>query len=273
VDAPPTKRPRSRVRRLVGNGLGGILLLCLLYAWLYEPYRLEVSHHVVPAPVSAPLKIAHLTDLHTQRMGRRELRVLESLESEKPDLIAITGDTVDQGDWEKARPLLQKMHAPLGVWLVDGNWEHWRPAHDKNGLFAATSVRRLTDEWARAREDLSIVGFDDALAGVPDPTRALKDLPRDRCALVLFHSPVFFDTIADRLPPCAIALAGHTHGGQVRLPLLGPLWIPPGSGSYLAGWYSRANARMYVSRGIGTSILDVRFLCRPELAYITLVPG
>jgi len=269
----------SRTRRIVGNSLGAVLLLAALWAWLVEPHRLEITRHVVPADVSSPIKIAHLTDLHVHSMGRRERYVLESLVTERPDLIAITGDTVDDGDWEKARPLfsaMANMRVPLGVWLVDGNWEHWRPAHDKTGIFASTAgVHRMKDESATLRDDLVIVGLDDALAGTPDPTRALASLSDGtgkRCALVLFHSPNYFDTIADRLPKCAIALAGHTHGGQVRVPLYGPLWVPPGTGNYLQGWFTKGTSRMFVSRGIGTSILDVRFACRPELAYITLVP-
>ncbi len=77
-------------------------------------------------------------------------------------------------------------------------------------------------------------------------------------------------------PRLDLAFAGHTHGGQVRLPLIGALWTPPGSGRYVAGWYSMSEApraRMYVSRGVGTSVLPVRFLCRPEVALITLQPA
>jgi hypothetical protein len=88
--------------------------------------------------------------------------------------------------------------------------------------------------------------------------------------LALFHSPDLFDAVA---PKVDLALAGHTHGGQVSLPLLGPPWLPPGSGAYVDGWYQRGAARMHVSRGVGTSILPVRFLCRPEVAVVELIPS
>ncbi len=67
-----------------------------------------------------------------------------------------------------------------------------------------------------------------------------------------------------------LAFAGHTHGGQVRLPLVGPLWLPPGSGRFVEGWYEEAGTKMYVSRGVGTSVLPVRLLCAPEIAIFDL---
>jgi predicted MPP superfamily phosphohydrolase len=81
--------------------------------------------------------------------------------------------------------------------------------------------------------------------------------------------PEFFDSLASRID---LAFAGHTHGGQVRVPGFGPLWLPAGSGRFVAAWYTAANARMYVSRGVGTSILAARFACAPEVALVTLQP-
>lgn len=83
----------------------------------------------------------------------------------------------------------------------------------------------------------------------------------------LFHSPASFDSVAGSWP---LALAGHTHGGQIRLPFVKPLWLPEGSGSYVAGWYEGKGSKLYVSRGVGTAMLPLRFLCRPELALITI---
>lgn len=94
-------------------------------------------------------------------------------------------------------------------------------------------------------------------------------MPADAFRLAVFHSPATFDDIAGKIP---VALAGHTHGGQVRIPLLPPIWLPYGSGDYVDGWYEKNGSRMYVTRGVGVSILPVRFLCRPEVAFITLTP-
>jgi predicted MPP superfamily phosphohydrolase len=83
------------------------------------------------------------------------------------------------------------------------------------------------------------------------------------------HGPIFFSRSAGQYD---LALAGHSHGGQVRVPFWGPLWLPGGIGPYVQGWFAAGGSRMYVSRGIGTTLLPVRFACRPELAIVTLQP-
>src|ERR1700688_3296564 len=88
-------------------------------SFLVEPYRIEVTHSSVRAPLTRPLKIAHLSDLHTSGLGRRERQLLSLLDAEQPDVIVITGDTVTRGNqYENIRPLLSHLHAPLGVWVV-----------------------------------------------------------------------------------------------------------------------------------------------------------
>ncbi len=242
-------------------------------ALLIEPNWIEVTrHHIyVQAPAGAlarPLKIAHLSDLHTRGMGRRERRLLALLEAEQPDLIVVTGDTLaNYGNYEVDHQVLSRLHAPLGVWVVRGNWENWRPVKNERAFYASAGVNFLLNEAQLVCEGMWIVGLDDPSSGSPDLESALKSVPPGTFTLTLFHSPAYFDQIAAR---CPLVLAGHTHGGQVRIPLVPTFWLPRGSGRFLAGWYWRGGAQMYVSRGIGTSILPVRFLCRPELAIITV---
>jgi predicted MPP superfamily phosphohydrolase len=244
-------------------------VLSALYA-LVEPYLLQTTHHRFVAPVRAPLRIAHVTDLHTGGLGLREKRLLAALAEEKPDLIAITGDTVDSGDLEAARPVIAAMRAPLGVFAVSGNWEHWRPVHgDQAAFYASAGARFLRNESVRVRDDLYVIGLDDAVSGAPDIAGAIKGVPDGVMRLALFHAPIGFD---DAAPHVQLALAGHTHGGQVRVPFLGALWRPPGSGEFDRGWYRRKQSAMYVSQGAGTSILRIRFACRPELAIIEVAP-
>jgi predicted MPP superfamily phosphohydrolase len=266
--------PRKRARRTVLRGLLALLLLgalALSYASLIEPAWIEVTHHRVQVPgLKQQLKVAHLTDLHLRSWGRREQVLLRHLEEQKPDLIVITGDTTSPGATDSDRyQLLSKLQAPMGVYAVRGNWELWSPMEDEESLYRRAGVRPLMNEGQPVRDALWLVGLDDALAGEPDVAKAFSALPSGAPCLALMHSPALFDEAAGR---CTLTLAGHTHGGQVRLPGLGALWLPPGSGAYEAGWYERNGTRMYVSRGLGNSILDIRFLCRPELAIFTLGP-
>lgn len=235
-----------------------------LHAFVIEPRWLEVTETRVATRLDRPLVVAHVSDLHADGIGFLERRVLSALRETRPDVIVLTGDVVtDSPDRDGVREVLRAMHAPLGVWAVLGNWEHWRPSGDERAFFRSAGARLLVDESARLRDDVWLVGMDDAMAGGPQPERAFRDVPPGVVTIALFHSPMAFDSTANRFD---LAFAGHTHGGQVRLPFVGAWWRPYGSGDYDQGWYRRGRARMYVSRGLGTSILPVRWMCRPELA-------
>jgi predicted MPP superfamily phosphohydrolase len=239
-------------------------------ACFVEPYSVETTRHRVTAAVRSPVVLAHLSDLHLHGFGPRERHVVEVLDREHPDVIVVTGDTVDEGTTEPAREFLGHLHAPLGVWVVNGNWENWRkPAHERD-TYASLGATLLVNEGRLVRPDIWVAGVDDSMSGHADLGAALRGAPSDAVKLALFHSPEYFDAVAPRID---LAFAGHTHGGQVRLPFFGPPWLPPGSGRFVAGWYSGANARLYVSRGIGMSIASLRFLCRPEIALISIVPA
>lgn len=239
-------------------------------ALLIEPRWVEVTHHRVPVRLTKTLKIAHLTDLHTYGAGPVEIEVLRLVAAECPDLIVITGDLISSTDaYEGCREVLRGLHAPLGVWVVRGNHEIWAPVEDERGYYRSEGATILVNESTEVAEGVWITGFDDAFAGSPDLDRTLANIPEDAFRIALFHSPDFFDQVSGR---CDVALSGHTHGGQVRLPLLSPFWLPPSCGRYVDGWYEQKGSRMYVSRGIGTSILPVRFLCRPEIAVFMLEP-
>jgi hypothetical protein len=114
-------------------------------------------------------------------------------------------------------------------------------------------------------------GLDDPLSGTPDPARALDHAPRGAVAIWGFHAPGYADELVGQsIAKPALMLAGHTHGGQIRLPLL-PAVTPSGSGRFVAGWYRDTFAPLYVSRGVGTVDIRARFLCPPEVEFFRLV--
>lgn len=257
------------VRRLV-LALAAAALLVAIDTTGLEPNWIQVTHYQVAAPLPRPLRIVHLTDLHTARIGFREQRLLTLLAQERPDLIVITGDTPNNdGTLEDARPLLRQLHAPLGVWVVRGNWEVWQEGNATGDFYRSLGFHYLQNENAEVIPGFWIVGLDDPRAGAPDVYKAFRGVPQGVYTVTLVHAPIILDLLARKTN---LVLAGHTHGGQVRLPWMKPLWLPPGCGSYVEGWYERGGTRMYVSRGIGTSVLPVRLLCRPELDIITLSP-
>jgi predicted MPP superfamily phosphohydrolase len=239
-----------------------------VYSAFIEPYRIEVTRFDIQGPVATPLKIAHLSDLHTRGIGRRERKLLEVLDAEKPDVIVITGDSVPRRNhYEGPKEVYTRLHAPLGVWVVRGNWENESPLHHERAFYQDAGVHLLLNENAQIRPDVSLIGFDDPYTGVAKLDEAMAGVPADAYKIALFHSPAFFDRIAGHVNLC---LAGHTHGGQVLLPLIHPFWLPGGSGRYLAGWYQQDGTEIYVSRGLGWSVLPVRFLARPEITFVTV---
>jgi predicted MPP superfamily phosphohydrolase len=256
---------------MVLRGLVVLGVVAGIDAVLVEPGWIEVTRlEVRSAVLRGPMRIAHLSDLHLHGIGGRERKLIELVARERPDAIVITGDTVDDGESGQARELIASLHAPLGIWMVRGNWENWRPISDEARVWEAAGAHLLVDQGRALRDDVWLVGLDDPLSGNPDLDGALRGAPAASFHLAAFHSPSLFPRIASRID---LALAGHTHGGQVRLPFVGALWLPPGSGEFVAGRYTSGAATLYVSRGIGTSVAPVRFFCRPELAIIDLLPA
>jgi predicted MPP superfamily phosphohydrolase len=243
-----------------------------IYAHWVEPIWIEVTHHKLKAPVKSPLRIAHLTDLHIKKFGFREKRLLKLLKQESPDAILISGDSISNtGDYHAVGIFLKELVAPRGVWLVRGNWEHWRSDRDELQIYANAGIQFLNNSNRQISENIWIIGLDDNSAGSPDLAAANSGVPKGAYKIGLFHSPDYFSEHAEAFD---LALAGHTHGGQIRLPFFPPLWLPRGSGPYVKGWYTAQNSdsKMYVSRGIGNSILELRFFCRPELPIVTITP-
>lgn len=277
--APPQSEKSSAPRILVLPRAVVLWFLALLAlavfidsVWI-EPFRIQITRFTVPAPVQQAIKIADLTDLHTSGLHRNERKVLAVLAQEQPDVIVITGDTLTgkskYADYLNTAPLLSRLHAPMGVWMVRGNWETFHPRKDERQLWKSMGVTLLVNQSAQIAPNVWLVGLDEPWTGKPDLAAALKGVPADAYKIALFHSPAYFAKTAGQYQ---LALAGHSHGGQVRIPFLPPLWLPPGVGQFVEGWFEKNGSRMYVSRGIGMSTLPIRFDCPPELPIITLVP-
>lgn len=243
-------------------------------AFVIEPDNIQVNHYVIHGGVQSPLKIADLSDLHTRGLGRPERKILNILAREKPDVILITGDTLadpygNYAECLKVYKRLSALNPPFGVWFVHGNWEDLRPVRHEREFYREAGIHLLVNQNHELRPDIWLIGLDDASVGRPNLAEAMQGVPENVYKIAMFHAPIFFQIIAGKAD---LVFAGHTHGGQVRIPFVKPTWLPAGSGPYLEGWYEEKNSRMYVNRGVGMSNIPVRFLCRPEVAFITLEP-
>ncbi|MBL7664532.1 MAG: metallophosphoesterase [Bacteriovoracaceae bacterium] len=245
-----------------------IPVLILVYSICFEPYQLEISFHELEIGTKGKNIIAaHITDLHTSSVGTLELKLIDSILTTKPDIIFITGDIATPGGTvEGYMHVLSQFHAPLGVYFVQGNWEYWEPIKELSDILKKTNIVDLTNKIVHIKDDLWLAGLDDELAGSPE-LDIYESIPKNAKIISIFHSPTLFNSINNKTD---LAFAGHSHGGQIRFPFIGPLWTPEGTGSYDSGWFQEERARMYVSRGLGNSILPIRFNCKPEIAFIKI---
>jgi len=248
------------------------LFICVLYGHFIERNWIEVTHHKLKAPLKKTLKIMHLTDLHIDEFGVREEKVLSIMYIENPDLILISGDSIQNTkSYVGLKKLLLKLKAPLGVWSVRGNWENRIKNSNEIKLYQETGVHLLINKNQQFFDNIWLVGLDDSIYGNPDLAMAESGVPKNAYRIGLFHAPIFFE---QNYKSFDLVLSGHTHGGQIRLPFITDfiLDIKHGVGDFVEGWFQKENSKMYVSRGVGTSTLPIRFLCRPEVAIIQLEP-
>lgn len=269
------------VSRLVWRWtLLGVACLAAAYATLVEPAWIEVTRHAVGAgQTGKQLRIVQLSDIHLKSIGETEDATLAATTELAPDMILLTGDIVDQPD---ALPVLDAFLSrlpPANRIAVPGNWEYWggvdlaelRKTYERHG------VTLLINQCVRMDikgQPLQLAGLDDFTAGNPDTSKLdAACLGRGDRLILIQHSPGYFEATAKpaSFPTPRLALSGHTHGGQVSL--FGyAFWTPPGSGSFNRGGYDTDWGRLYVSRGIGTSITKIRFASRPEVAVFEWRP-
>lgn len=249
-----------------------LALLCILtftYSYFIEPNWLEITHHQIRLNEisNKKLKIIQISDLHTRGIGTIEEKVIKVIQIENPDFIFLTGDIATPGGTNSGyEKVLKELKAKNATYYIPGNWEDWEPISDLPNLLKRNNIIDLTNKSIRLDEKLWLAGFADAPTGNPDLS-ILKSIPRNSKTISIFHSPVFFDDVSSLID---LAFTGHTHGGQIRLPVIGALALPPGSGDYDQGWFQKNRAKMYVTRGIGTSIVPFRFLCRPEISVFEI---
>ncbi len=252
-------------------GATGVAALGLEGCWL-EPHRLAVTTHRLGAP-DAPIRAVHLPDLHLRSLGRLRETVASAVHYLAPDLILLTGDAVDR--WDQL-PLLDDFlgQLPSSATLIAtlGNWEHWGGLdlaalgrlYERHGGTLLVNRSLLVERRGRR---VRITGLDDSTAGLPNLDHALSGVAPEPVHLLMAHSPAYRDKATFGEHRFTAMLSGHTHGGQINLLGWRPA-LPPGSGRYVAGWYRDGDGLppLYVSRGVGTSVVPVRLGAVPELA-------
>lgn len=278
----PGRRTMTRRQFLVrgAGALAGAALLTGGYAWQGEPNWLEVNRLELPLKelpsAFAGTRLIHFSDVHLgfNKDARDVARLVKHIREEQPDLICFTGDMVDSyaEDLTDSVPVLAELEAPLGKYAILGNHDY-KNTELLTKLLKEAGFQVLRNQSYLIRQGgavIAVAGLDDMLHGKPDPEAAVKDIPDGTFTVLLMHEPDYAD-IAEAYP-FHLQLSGHSHGGQIRLPLAGAPFTPYGSRKYIDGLYYTENTGMpvYVNRGFGETMMPLRFLCRPELTVFTL---
>jgi predicted MPP superfamily phosphohydrolase len=272
----PTRRtvkPQPRPLNSIKSALAQAARVALTEPFMLSIERQEIYLRRLPAKLDG-LRVVHLSDFHygplvNPQHLQRAVKVANDL---RPDLIALTGDYIsqDRGYAAPCAEVVGKLRARHGVYAVLGNHDHWTDAQLIADLFRAEDIRVLVNEGSRMDlhgESFWLAGVDDTMVGLEDLSLALAGARHNELKLLLAHNP----TILRRAARAGVdlVLSGHTHGGQVT-------WRSEKSRSgrprrrMLRGLGRRGNTQIYVTRGLGTVVLPIRYGCPPEISVLDL---
>lgn len=273
----------SRAQRWLARislSLAAIGVLCFAYGCFVEPYWLSVSHIKISSAKlpsgTRPIRIVHISDLHSDPKVRLERRLPQAIAAERPDIIVFTGDSLNSAAGLPVfRACLTQLAQIAPTFVVKGNWDGWY--WNRLDLFAGTGAHELNGDSS----EVIVNGVPIWIAGVgigfDDKERmeqAVASVPPEAFKVFLYHYPDMIKEVAER--KVDLYCAGHTHGGQVALPWYGALITLSKYGKrYEAGLYREDETWLYVNRGIGMEggiAPRVRFWARPEVTVIELSP-
>jgi predicted MPP superfamily phosphohydrolase len=268
----------SRRQFVAGVGAAGVAVAADAFG--FEAHRVLLSRHEVRIPGLPSgldgLRIAQISDVHFPGNQIAARAALDLLRQERPDIVILTGDMTESlGGMGDVRDFAAEARGGLATVALLGNWEHRAGAVGQQAIdtYRSAGVELLINQSKTvdvAGVPLTLVGLDDPVEGSPQLSEARKGVVHGSTEIWLVHAPGFVDRMSESMqPPPALVLAGHTHGGQIRIPFLPPV-KPIGAGRFLEGWYYDTLAPLYVSRGVGTTGIPARFRCPAELPLFTL---
>ena len=280
--------PRRRWRRVFRVALTVILLLTLsagLWGFFIEPNRLVVHYEIIqvdnwPKELSG-LRIALIGDIHTGApfINHSKLqRIVELTNQQQPDLIVLLGDYMSPNSWHSHRvepevtaAALKNLKAPLGVYAILGNHDWWYNGDKVRKAFEQNGIPVIDDDVVEVRRgdnSFWLAGLADYWTRPQHVNQTIEKAPPGSAVIALTHNPDVFPTLPQSV---LLMLAAHTHGGQVNFPLIGTPIVPSRFGpKYTAGHIYENGHHLFVTTGIGTSILPVRFRVTPEIALLRI---
>ncbi len=286
---PVSEQPPRPTRRSFLLGVGAAAVVVANFAGTHARHEREVTHHRLPI-VNLPdafhgMRIVQISDLHLEEYTEPSFfeQVVAQINALAPELVLFTGDLISRGPAPRrvalnaagmAAEILSGLNAPQRL-AVLGNHDVGVNADWVVRELEAHGTPVLVDSYLpleRKMDRLYISGSDDAGTRTPDPFLAIPAEPRAP-VIYMVHEPDYIDIFQrhPRFPLVDVMLSGHSHGGQIRLPGIGPLILPPMGKRYVEGLYRFGKLQLYVNRGIGTVGLPFRLNCPAEITEFTLV--
>ncbi len=252
----------------------------LAEAFWIEKFFIDINEFFIGTATkdTENIKVVQISDLHLQSVNYQLKQLTKKLNKLKPDLILITGDAIDKAEnISVLNDFLKLISNDIQKVAILGNWEYWGKVDlaELNQIYADNNCKLLinqTTQYSFKNKTLSITGVDDYLGGNADFETSIKNYQKSDHHIILNHCPQYSDHIAEKLTPdinVDFILSGHTHGGQINIFGFIP-FLPQGSGKYVKGWYNTNTHKLYVSKGIGTSIFPARFGAKAEIAIFNL---
>jgi hypothetical protein len=281
---PAWRTPQAVTIAIVFFGIANLAISAVSFYGMYiEPFDLRVTELKLPGPTffpDRPLRILQLADLHVERLTKRDAEILTRSQTLQPDLIVLTGDYVnydfvkDPRAIQDARSLLSQLRAPFGVYAIQGS-RLVDPPEVMAEIFTGLEITVINNQAQRLAIGSSVL----YLAGVNIDhngndrvvlSKLMQKAPQGAYSLLLYHTPDLIEAAAEN--GVNLYLAGHTHGGQIRLPFVGALITLSAYGrKYASGRHSLGPTTLYTSRGLGMEGLHLpraRLLCPPEMVMI-----
>lgn len=276
MDSKSTKK-MNKIKRWSLKLLLPILLLFFFYWQNNDITITRYTYETEKMPDGESYKIVQISDLHNKRFGKGQRRLLAAVKKEQPDMIAVTGDLVDSNrtDMETAMEFIRGAVEIAPVYYVTGNHENWLSGEDRKKLeseLTKAGVHILSNETAEikvGKKSVFLAGLRDE--NLSDGTlHGITEGLGKELVILLAHEPQYIEQYSRE--KVDLALTGHAHGGQVRLPFVGGL-VAPDQGifpKYTAGVHTQQEMTMLISRGLGNSIIPVRIFNRPQVLVVTI---
>jgi predicted MPP superfamily phosphohydrolase len=271
---------REFLKLAYAAGVGAVLGL---YPLFIERYAVQVNTYIVRVPNLPPafsgFRIVQLTDLHLGFLMPIEAVawVVDLANRLNCEVIACTGDYVHERNSadqiDTVWPVLSRLSAPFGVYSVLGNHDHW--ADTPRSLYwlerSGQNLRHCAVPIEKDGSRLWLGGSGDLWEDEDGLDAAFQNAPPEECKIVLAHNPDSADI--PRAARFDLMLSGHTHGGQLVLPFVGPPFLPVINKRYSSGYFQTPRGRLFISRGIGWTVFPARLNCPPEIAVLELRPA